>query len=159
MQTHKNVDAYTVEFAEGWQVHVDTVKNNYTGSRDSRSVAFNDLARLPKCHINYSLTMRRGEDQISIPAHVLDFISEHTHTMYSPSNPFGPLEKKLTKQCLKRVGGRDNHPKPKRRVPIKTLLCEESAAGPKHTVPAKRGLSENLSTVACVEIAASDEKR
>ena len=67
MQPHKNGDEYTVEFAEGWRVHVDTIKNNYTVSRDSRSVTFNDFTWLPKCNINYSLTMRQGQDQISIP--------------------------------------------------------------------------------------------
>ena len=152
MQSHKNDDAYTVEFAEGWRVHVDTVKNNYIVSRDSRSVTFNDLTRLPKCHIDYSLTMRQGSDQISIPAHVLDFIDEHTTSMYLSSNPFTPLEKKLTKQCLKCVGGCGNTSKPKRRVPIKTLLCEEPATEPKTARPYKDSATCNLSTEPCVEI-------
>ena len=118
-------DAFNVELGEGWTVQVDLIKDSYTVSRDSRSVTINDFTRVPRCEINYGVTMKRGEHQISIPAHVLELINELTACKYLITDPWGPnieegpigtLENKLTNRCLRRVGGRVVSTAAKRRV-------------------------------------------
>ena len=153
---------YTVDLGEGWRVTVDDEKSTYTVSRDSRSVTFNDFTRLPKCTINCGLTIRRGDNQITLPAPVIEYLDRHTlaaGAFTDLRNPFGPLEQKLTTQCLKRAGGRGVTPVSKRRVPIKTVLADDLPTGPKQRELSKLVLPEDYSTEPCLEITNSKKRK
>ena len=144
-------NSYTLHLAEGWSVQVDSEAEAYTVSRDRRSISFDTSSPLPPCRANYNLTLERGPQKMTVPAHVVEVLQSQLGPLCA--TPLSAFEGKFTNQSRKRAelsGGGEaagpptaargggSPPPPKKRFVIKQEVSTN------HTDDQKQFLSSNI---------------